>query len=226
MRQLPLNVRLAERARFSGYFAGPNAAALARLEALARHPQAGLLWLHGPAGTGKSHLLQALCAAHGGDALYLPLDGILSMGAAALAGWQGAALLCIDALAAVTGQQDWEHGLFNLYRDCEERAVPILMAARETPRQLPFALPDLASRCAAGELLGILPLDEAQQRAALVASAAARGLELPEDAVRFLQRHLARDTASLFAALERLDAAALAAQRRLTLPFVRETLRD
>lgn len=224
MRQLPLDVRLAPRARFEGFHPGPNGAVLARLVALAREPRPGLRWLHGPAGAGKSHLLQALCAARGGDALYLPLDEIAALGADALAGWQGATLLCVDALATAVGRADWERGLFNLYRDCDERAVPLVMAARETPRQLPFVLPDLATRCAAGELLGLVPLDEAQQREALVASAAARGLELPDEVVAFLQRHLARDMASLQAALDRLDAAALAAQRRLTLPFVRATL--
>ena len=120
---------------------------------VARHPQPGLTWLHGPAGSGKSHLLQALCAAHGGDARYLPLDGIAPLRAEALAGWQGASPLCIDAMAAVVGDAAWERELFNLYRDCDERGAPIVMAARETPRQLGFVLPDLASRCAAGELL-------------------------------------------------------------------------
>src|SRR5260221_218137 len=133
-------------------------------------------------------------------------------------------LLCIDELGAVVGQPAWERELFALYRDCEERAATLVMAARETPAQLPFALPDLASRCAAGQRLGLLALDEPEQCEALRLRARQRGFELPEEAARYLQRRLPRDMASLFALLDELDTAALAAQRRLTVPFIRDAL--
>ena len=51
-----------------------------------------------------------------------------------------------------------------------------------------------------------------------------RGFELPEETAHYLQRRLPRDMASLFALLDELDAAALAAQRRLTVPFIRDVL--
>jgi DnaA family protein len=224
MRQLPLGVRLRDRARFDSYLAGPNAAAVAQLRALALAPRAGLTWLHGPAGSGKSHLLQALCAAAGPAAAYLPLLELTAQGPAALGAWPDARWVCLDDLGLVAGHPDWERALFALYIDCEERGTSLLMAARELPRALPFGLADLASRCAAGHLLGLLPLDEAGQGEALRLRARLRGLELPDDTLQYLQRRLPRELDSLLEALDGLDEAALADQRRLTVPFVREQL--
>lgn len=224
MRQLPLGVRLRDRARFDSYLAGPNAAAVAQLQALAGAPRSPLTWLHGAGGSGKSHLLQALCATVGPTAAYLPLLELTAQGPAALGAWPDARWVCVDDLGLVVGHPDWERALFALYIDCEERGAGLVMAAREAPRALPFGLPDLASRCAAGQLLGLQPLDEAGQGEALRLRARLRGLELPDDTLQYLQRRLPRELDSLLDALDGLDEAALAGQRRLTVPFVREQL--
>jgi DnaA family protein len=89
---------------------------------------------------------------------------------------------------------------------------------------LPLALPDLRSRLAAMPHYALRPLDEAQQRAALQARAAVRGIQLPEETLQYLQRRFARDMGSQYALLERLDSASLAAQRPLTVPFIRSVL--
>jgi DnaA family protein len=224
MRQLPLSVRLRDRASFESFLAGPNQEALSQLVALAEQQRPGLLWLYGPEGSGKTHLLQALCARCGPTAAYVPLSELETYGAAAVADWQGARWLCLDDIAPALGRIEWERALFAVYRDCEERGASLLMAARESPGQLRFALPDLASRCAAGHRLALQALDEQQQRAALQLRAALRGFELPEETAQYLQRRVPRDMASLFAVLDELDAAALVAQRRLTVPFIRNVL--
>jgi len=226
VRQLPLSVRLRDRAQFANFLPGPNAAALAQLRApvaagtpgVAGKP--GLTWLYGPAASGKSHLLQALVA-EAGDAVFLPLSQLTPLGPAALQEWQGGAALYVDELATVLGHPEWERALFGLYRDCEERGAPMVFAAREPPSELNFALKDLASRCAAAQRVALLGLDEAQQGVALSLHAQARGFELPEDTLRYLQRRLPRDMGNLCAVLDELDEAALAAQRRLTVPFIK-----
>jgi DnaA-homolog protein len=224
MRQLPLSVRLRDRASFGSFLPGANAVQLAQLESLALAPRPGLTWVCGPEASGKTHLLQALCARAGGDAAYVPLPQLLDYGAEALGEWHGKRWLCLDDVAAAIGSIGWERALFGAYLDCEERGASLVMAARAAPPQLPFLLADLASRCAAGQRLNLRPLDEEQQCAALQLRAGQRGVELPEEAARYLQRHLPRDLHSLFAVLEELDSAALTAQRRLTVPFIREVL--
>ena len=224
MRQLPLRVRLHDPALFSSFLPGPNAQVDGQLAELASRQRAGFWWLCGPAGSGKTHLLQALCAAAGVGAQFVPLSELAAYGPAALAEWHGARWLCLDEAASVIGKVEWERALFAAYRDCEERGASLLIAAREAPPQLAFALPDLASRCAAGFRLTLRALDEDDQLAALRLRAQQRGFDLPDETARYLQRRLPRDMRSLFAVLDELDAAALAAQRRLTVPFIKDVL--
>lgn len=220
-------MRLRERAVFDSFVAGSNDAVVQQLQALAAGAQPGMYWLYGPAGVGKSHLLQAACAhasAHALEAAYLPLSQLRPFSAATLEGWQTMRLLAVDDIAAVAGERAWEQGLFGLYREAEERRATLLLAARTPPQQVPLALPDLASRFTAATLLSLQPLDEAAQREALRQRAHARGLTLPDETALYLQRRFRRDLPTLYALFEEMDEAALQAQRRLTVPFIREVL--
>jgi DnaA family protein len=224
--QLPLGVRLADRAVFDSYVAGANAAAVAHLSAVAAGRQGGATWLAGPPGSGKTHLLQAVCARAGelGNAAYLPLRELQRFGTGALEGWGGARWLCLDDVDSVAGQRDWEQALFGLQREAEERGASLVYAAERLPQALGVTLPDLASRWSAATSFTLMPLDEAGQRAALQLRARMRGLELPPATARYLQNRYRRDMATLYGLLDTLDAAALQAQRRLTVPFIRDVL--
>lgn len=227
MQQLPLQMRLRERAVFDSFVSGANAAAVAQLRAAVGKPGAAVYWLAGPAGVGKSHLLQSSCAlalAAGHTALYLPLSQLLRYGPAALESWQGAQVVALDELDLIVGQRDWEQAVFALYREAEERGATLLAAAAAPPALQCFALADLGSRFAAAMLLVLQPLDEPGQRQALQWRARARGLELPAATARYLQRRFRRDLPTLCTLLDTLDAAALQAQRRLTVPFIRQVL--
>jgi DnaA family protein len=234
VKQLPLGIRLRERAQFGSFVPGPNRAVIEQLHALAQPGAAGhgagqasVAWLCGPPGVGKSHLLQAVCAERSRDGAvtaYLPLAALRAHGAAVLEGWQDARLLAIDDLGIVAGDRPWEQALFSLYRECEERAVTLIVAAIDPPLRLPLGLPDLASRFAAASLLSLRPLDDAQQREALRLRARARGLEMPEETAIYLQRRYRRDLRTLYELLDTIDEAALQAQRRLTVPFIRAVL--
>jgi len=227
MQQLPLAMRLRERAVFDSFVSGPNREALERLRAIARGEEAGVSWLCGPAGVGKSHLLQAVCAEAqraGLTTAYLPLSQLRPYGPEALAGWQNVRVLALDELASVAGEGAWEQGLFGLHREGQERGAALIAAAIEPPRLLPFALPDLASRFAAATLLPLRPLADAEQREALRLRALARGLELPEETALYLQRRFRRELSTLYELLDTLDDAALRQQRRLTVPFIRSVL--
>jgi DnaA family protein len=227
VKQLPLAMRLRERAVFDCYVAGPNLAPVEQLQRLAQGSVSGMYWLSGPAGVGKSHLLQATCAmaqSTGAGSAYLPLSQLVALGPETLEGWQGARVLALDDLAAVAGRGDWEQGLFRLYREADERGAVLLAADAAPPLLLKFSLPDLASRFAAATLLSLRPLDEPGQYEALRLRARARGLELPQETALYLQRRFRRDLPSLYELLDVIDEAALQAQRRLTVPFIRQVL--
>ena len=227
MQQLPLAMRLRERAVFESFVPGSNREAVETLMAIAQGAPSEVAWLCGPAGVGKTHLLQALCARaqrSGLEAAYLPLRQLHALGVETLAGWQHMRLLALDDLATIAGDRAWEERLFGLHREAQERGAALVATAPEPPRRLAFVLPDLASRFAAATLLTLRPLDEADQREALRLRAHARGLDLPEETALYLQRRFPRDLPTLYQLLDTLDEAALAAQRRVTVPFIRSVL--
>jgi DnaA-homolog protein len=227
MMQLPLAMRLRERAVFDSFVPGPNLEACARLRAVGAGAEAGVCWLYGPAGAGKSHLLQAVCAEAqrgGATSAYLPLALLRVHGLEVLEGWQNVSVLALDDLGSIAGHAAWEQGVFGLHREAQERGTALIAAAEVPPTLMHFSLPDLASRFAAAVLLPLRPLDEAGQRAALRLRAHARGLELPESTALYLQRRFRRDLSTLYDLLDTLDEAALRTQRRLTVPFIRSVL--
>lgn len=221
MQQLPLGVRLHSRATFDSFAWAGNAAAQPVLRAFADGSGAQLLTLHGPAGSGKSHLAQACCAGCPASA-YLPLGLLAAQGPGVLEGADTLALLAVDELEAVVGLAPWEQALFHLYNEGLAAGVRMLFCAREPAGGLPWRLPDLRSRLQHPLALALVPLDEAQQLEVLQGEARQRGMELPTEVAHYLQRRLPRDMGSLVAALEQLDTASLAEQRRLTIPFIRQ----
>jgi DnaA family protein len=229
VKQIPLPVKLRDTATFGTFQSGANGVAVAYLRTLGRRTSGAGAWLWGPAGCGKSHLLQAVCAEsaeHGHLAAYLPMGQFGPMGREALEGWSGYAIVAMDQVERVVGDPDLETALFTLYNDLSESGAALLAATNAPPSALAFVLPDLRSRLAAGAVFQILPLDEADALAALQRRAQARGLELPAETARYLLHRVPRDMASLCDWLDRLDLASLAAMRRLTVPFVREVLAD
>jgi DnaA family protein len=228
MRQLPLGVRLADRAVFASFLAGPNLQALEHVRELAFGASGGIAWLCGPTGSGKTHLLQAACAAAGESlrAGYYPLCELGPLGCAVLEGLPQIECLCLDDVDAVAGELEWERSLFGVYREVEERGGRLIAAAAKPPALLSWALPDLGSRFAASAVFQLRVLDEFEQRQALKLRAHVRGLELPEQSARWLQRRFPRDMRSLYELLDILDEAAIIAQRRLTVPFIRSVLRE
>jgi DnaA family protein len=226
MEQLPLGVRLRAASTFASFAAGPNGPLVAALEARAATPGLPPLWLYGAPGAGRTHLLQATCALageRGRRAGYLPL-GAPWPSAEMTAGLEQLDVVCLDDLDRVAGDAAWERALFALYNDLGERGGDLVVSAGVAPAGLHVALPDLASRLAACIVWQLRPLDDAEQGRALLARAHALGVELPEETLQYLQRRLPRDLGALCDALERLDAAALSQQRRLTVPFVRSVL--
>ena len=222
--QLPLALRWPAHQRFESFLAGPNGVVLDGLRALAHAADPTWVFLHGGAGSGRTHLLIAACAstnANGRSAQYLPLARLGAARATAIRGFGGSELLAIDDIDAIAGDRDAEHALFDLYNRCHAERTTLLFAASAAPAQLGIGLPDLVSRLGACIQLVLKPLDEVERRSLLRERALARGIELDEAALDWLFTRRKRDVATLLDLLDRIDAASLAAQRRVTVPFLR-----
>ena len=225
-RQLALRFPPRRQCTLESFEAGANPELVARLAATdgARFT---LIWVTGAAGAGKSHLLQAACEAtarSGGTAAYLPAD-LATDAATVVDGLEAMDRVALDDAPAWLGEQSREAALLGLYQGLAERHASLIVAAAVGPRAIEFALPDLASRMRAAETLAIEPLDDAARRRLAHRIAASRGFTLADDALAYLLNTGPRGSGELVAALEALDAASLAAQRRVTIPLIRSVLR-
>lgn len=221
--QLALGIGLSDSATFENFFEGDNAQLVNELHRGAE--PFVLLW--GKSGSGKSHLLQALCRKAGqrGEAVaYLPLKECIKASTELLENLEQMPLICFDDIEAIAGHDDWEQALFGLYNRVRDAGGRMVVTANGPAASLGIRLADLVSRLGWGPVYQLQPLDDGQKIAALRLRAQHRGLEMSVEVGRYLLKHLPRDTHSLFDCLERLDQASLEAQRRLTIPFVREHL--
>lgn len=228
MRQLALDIGLRPHASLAGFVPGPNGAVREVLRGLAAGTVEGPVRLWGGTGTGKTHLLQAACrAAHeaGRRCAYLPLAPPRGFGSGVLEGLEQLDLVCIDDLDAVAGGREWEVALVDLYHRLQETGGRLAAAGRARP-DAAGGLPDLASRLTAGLVFGLRALEDGDKLRVVRARAEACGLVLAPEAADYLLTRCHRDLGSLCAVLDRLDAAALAARRRVTVPFIRSVLAD
>jgi DnaA family protein len=224
MSQMALPLQLADHAVFESFLPAGNEMLVSTLEGVARGSVPQGCWIWGPAATGKTHLLQATCERAGDRSAYVPLRLMADAGPEILEGLTSRELICLDDLDAVAGDAAWEAALFGLCNAILDADRTLVVSAGMSPRESRITLPDLKSRLSLLAVFQLHALTDEQRVQALQLRAGHRGLELPDDTAGFLLNRSRRDMASLYELLDRLDHEALRAQRRLTIPFVRQVL--
>lgn len=225
-RQFPLDLRWPPHQQLDAFWPGGNVAALQGVSNVVVGGDAWL-YLQGASGTGKSHLLIGACRAVlevGGAARYVSLLQLGAQCGEVVATLDAGGLLAIDDVQAIAGDVDAERALFDLYNRARIANARMLFAASAPPSELGIGLSDLVSRFAACTQYLLRPLDDAGRRAMLRVLAGRVGLRLDDEVLDWWFARQPRDPASAVALLQRIDRAALAAQRRVTIPFLRELL--
>jgi DnaA family protein len=148
----------------------------------------------------------------------------LPFGPETLEGAESLDLACFDDVQAIAGLEAWEQRLFSIWQAAFERNSSLLFAARENPAHVDFGLADLKSRLTSAAVFAVRELNDEEQLEALELRARLRGLELPPETARYLQRRFPRDMRTLCDILDTLDDASFVAQRRLTVPFIRDVI--
>jgi DnaA-homolog protein len=227
LRERQLTLRFPPRRPFQldDFVTGSNLELTARLRGLSSAAFQAI-WITGGPCSGKSHLLQGAChAVAARHALVAYLPGRELQGSPdCFNGLDSFSLVAIDDLDALCGDRRVEETLLALYHGLAAAGGSLLIAADETPLAQRFVLADLASRLRAAQCFGIRPLTDDEKMEVARRYAGRGGLELPPDALRFLMQRGQRQLADLLALVDRLDEAALAAQRRVTVPFVKAVL--
>lgn len=223
---LPLERRSED--RFDTFVSGPNDAALSALIATLDSPGSGV-FLRGPRGSGKSHLLNALCneaQTRSLSAFYIALAALPEEAADGLAGLEQFELVCVDDIDSIAGCSLWEEALFHCFNRLREAGSRVVLSSTLPLAAIPLGLPDLRSRAGWGLRLALEPLDDAAKAEVLVRRARAAGIELPAEVRNYLLSRGSRQVSDLVANLEAVREAALKAKRRLTVPLAREVLRS
>jgi DnaA family protein len=233
--QLPLRLALPDDATLDNFL--PDAASRPLCAALSVPPDVGadatagaastepLIFLHGPRGTGKTHLLQAACHLLPKGSLYLPISELRDLSAAELLhDLEQLQRVAVDDPRLIAGDAGWEEALFHLINRCRASGCQLLFADRQPPAGLQLRLPDLRSRLAGGVTWALQAPDEARLREVLAFRARRRGLEASDAVLGYLCNRASRSLPELLALLALLDEASLQAKRPLTVPMVRDTL--
>ncbi len=225
--QLPLRLELPATSRLADFIAGPNAQVLDLLAQQRARQGERLLYISGESQSGRSHLLLGQCNAlreAGDNPLYLPCREIVALSPGLFEGLEQYALIAFDDVDCLAGRDDWEQALFHLFNRAAPRGTRLLFSAGAAATRAGFRLPDLRSRLAWGITYRLRPLDDEQRQTLLRTLAARRGLEMPPEVARYLLERHSRAIGELERLVARLDRASLRAQRRLTIPFVRQLL--
>ncbi len=203
-----------------------NHAAVAWLDRWPDWPGPALV-LHGPAGSGKTHLVhvwRARVLAAGEEAPILAAGALVGAAPEDLLSGCNAAIIENPDRRGVCGDRGAETGLFHLYNHLKAHSGHLLLTGRAAPVGWPFVLADLRSRLAAAPAAELGPPDDALIAAVLVKLFADRQLRVGRDVVSYVLSRMERSFAAARELVDALDRAALAEQRNITVPLARAVL--
>jgi chromosomal replication initiation ATPase DnaA len=172
------------------------------------------LVLHGPAGSGKTHLAHLWCERGGATLITGDAAKLSELAAAPLT-------VAIDDADLAD-----ERSLLHFYNLCLERGGSLLLTMAAPPAALPIGLADLASRLRALPVVGIAPPDDAQLAAVLVKHFADRQLRVAPEVFAYLVPRIERSFAAASSLAARLDKYALESGRPVTVKLARAVLAE
>lgn len=225
-RQLTLNVQLRDEATLDNFYcAESNQQMVAALRSQPDSTGEPFIYLFGPTDSGKSHLLQGACHLLGSSSLYLPLAELTGFDPRqVLHGVESMALVCLDDIDTVMGNEQWELALFDFFNRARDAGCRLLFSAQAAPRVVQVELPDLHSRLSWGSVYQLQSADDEVKQEIFCFRAARRGLQVPLEVASYIVSRAPRALTALLDLLDQLDAASLAEQRSLSIPFVKQQL--
>ncbi|WP_284281932.1 HdaA/DnaA family protein [Limnobacter litoralis] len=216
MQQLLLDVFTPPKPNLGNFLVGKNAQVLHSLHALAQpSPANRLIYLYGPPGCGKSHLLKGAAELLGA--------GVLK-GADRFVFKSATPTLIVDDIDQLT-----PYSQVQLFNACNahlagEKPVNIVMGSTYHPAELKIR-DDLRTRISAGLCWRVEPLTDEEKFNALQAVARGRGLELSEEVVEYALRYFQRDMGSLMAVMDGLDRFSLEQHKPVSVHLLRHWMK-
>jgi DnaA family protein len=227
-KQLPLAMHLNDDATFTEFcWRGNELLQKQLIDTLSKNSDK-FLYLWGSNGSGKSHILQACCqyaSNQGNSSIYIPLKMLEDSDNKILEGIEERGLICLDDIDCKALNKVWEEEIFHLYNRIKDNEHTVLIiSSQKSPNNSSIQLPDLRSRLSSGLIIHINELIDDDKIHVIQTLALNRGFILSKLVCQYLIQHYARNMHDLYELLNRLDEASLVAQRKITIPFVKEVL--
>ncbi|GAB1671636.1 DnaA regulatory inactivator Hda [Mannheimia haemolytica] len=233
--QLPLPIHQIDEDTFDNFYSQNSEVLLGSLKRNFTDVQQPFFYIWGGKSCGKSHLLKAVSnhfLLNNQTSSYIPLTKANYFSPLVLDNAELLNVICLDDIQAIAGDAEWELAIFNLFNQIREQQglfnegqkTLLLISADCLPHQLNIQLPDLRSRLTWGEVYQLNDLTDEQKCQILQLNAHQKGVELSDEVAHFLLKKAGTDLEQLSKILDKLDKASLQAQRKLTIPFVKEIL--
>ena len=231
--QMPLKIGLRDDACFETFVTEKEslAVALNALQTALLKDSGSAFYLFGSGGVGKTHLLQAACrfvTEKNQASVFLPIsDASLPLIPDVLIGLEQMPLVCLDDIDDKVGDKKWELALANLLTKSSVQGHTVLLSGETPINDWSITTQELAKA-----LMNVLPIEmqgleqKAEVVVALQRHSAKMGFELPSEVGNFLIKKFSTDLQELLAVLKLLEQATLVEKRRLTLPFVKQVLKQ
>ena len=240
----PDSARLIPNFTFEQFVAGPtNEIALRKAQQVAERPGGygdNPFLIYGGVGLGKTHLLHAL--GHGVFAAHPELQVVYVNSGQFVEGFITASregrlprfqrlyrtsdVLLIDDIQFLAGKPRSQEQFLHIYHVLSGRGAQLALTCDRHPQNLDGLDPRLQTRLAGGMQCAVTPPDPETRIGILRRKAALRGVELPEDATRFIAENAIGSVRDLESALARVHMQAQCAGTPVTLACAQEALRD
>ncbi len=187
-------------------------------------PGGGLI-IHGPTGSGKSHLAKIWQSQS--RAIYMSPDSFIEKAGQLMTENQSTGFLVVDDVDGMFGHKEAEEVLFHLYNRIKAQSGALLLTMKLPPAMQSITLPDLRTRLMALPSVAIALPDDELLRGLLLKQCRDRQLGLHPDAMDYLLSRLERTASAAAEIAERLDHLAMAEKKRgISLPMARRALED
>jgi chromosomal replication initiator protein len=185
-----------------------------------------LLYIYGPSGSGKSHLLKAIgqvrATITGLPAPCLSCrepftaDSLFSL-------FASTETLIVDDLHLLPDDAGLRNALWQIFNDFNSSGRKVVMAGLSAPRDLPFLDDHLISRLLWGLVARVDVSDDNSRQMILRKIAADRQVRIPNDVIDYILMTTSREVGDLINAFEALYRLSMSTKRRITLLLARES---
>ncbi|MDC0437005.1 DnaA/Hda family protein [Gammaproteobacteria bacterium] len=227
--QLIFPFQVNQKASFASFFCSPdNIELMSRLADLVASKKADELIINGAEGSGKSFLMQAICnelSSSGKQFAFIPMNKAINMGVEIFQNLASLNAVCIDDLQLILSREEWETALFNLVNECQQSNCSLILSfgGNQSLEDI-TQLPDLLSRIKRMEFMKLQAVQDEFLNQALDFVSQQLDINLEKAELEFLLKHQTREFSLLVENIISLDRQAASLKRKITIPFIKETL--